>query len=186
MKNKFLVGSALAIGGLILLRPFKNKPRKAEPVKDFDLNKYLGNWYEIARFDHRFEKHLDNVMAQYGLNDDGTIKVINSGYHKQKEKWEKAEGVAKFRGAKNIGALKVSFFGAIYEGYNVLAVDDDYNHALVAGRNLNYLWILSRQKILPQNIKDKYTKLAELIGYNIKNLIWVNHDAVSPFDQELT
>lgn len=184
MKNKLLIGTALAAGGLLLLRPFKkNKPRKAELVKDFELERYLGTWYEIARFDSRFEKNLDNVMAQYSLNGDGTVKVVNSGYHTKKQKWEKAEGIAKFRDAKNVGALKVSFFGPIYDGYNIISVDDQYNHALVAGSNLEFLWILSRQKILPQNIKEKYLKLAELIGYNPHNLKWVLHDKVSPFDQ---
>lgn len=182
MKKKVLFGTTLALGGILLFRSLKNKPRKAEPVKDFDLDRFLGKWYEIARFNYKFEENIDNVIARYSLNEDGTVKVLNSGYNFIKEKWEKAEGIAKFRGDKTTGALKVSFYGPFYEGYNVIAVDDAYNYALIAGRNLDYLWILSREKILPLAIKTEYLKLAELIGYNLNNLVWVNQDLVSPFE----
>ena len=159
-------------------------PKNSKPVQNFDINKYLGTWYEIARFDFRFEKDLDNVMAQYSLNDKMNVNVINSGYNLKKDKWVSAKGLAKFRGDKNTATLKVSFFGPFYAGYNVIALDENYKYALVAGNNLKYLWILSREKSIPENIKEKYLKLAEEIGFDTSNLIWVKHNKTSPFEYE--
>jgi apolipoprotein D and lipocalin family protein len=90
--------------------------------------------------------------------------------------WSKADGLAKFRGDKNVAALKVSFFGPFYSGYNVVALDADYQYALIAGKNLDYLWILSRTKVLPYEIKTEYLKIAKEIGYDTSKLIWVKHD----------
>lgn len=157
-------------------------PEKAQPVKQFDVNRYLGTWYEIARFDYRFEKDLDNAIAQYSLNEDGSVKVVNSGYHFKKEKWVSVNGKAKFRGDKNTAALKVSFFGPFYAGYNVVALED-YKYALVAGKNLDYLWILSREKTIPENIKQNFITKAQEIGYDTSRLIWVKQDKKSPFDK---
>ncbi|SRR5690606_28190985 len=150
-------------------------PEKAEPVSNFDVNKYKGLWYEIARIDFKHERNMDNVTAQYSLNDDGSIKVLNSGYDYKKEKWEKAEGKAKFRGKKDIAALKVSFFGPFYSGYNVIALDDNYQYALVAGKDLDYLWILSRTTEIPEDVKNNYLEKAKKIGYDTTQLIWVQH-----------
>ncbi len=154
-------------------------PKGAVPVSNFSVEKYLGKWYEIARMDFRFEKNLNNVTANYSLNKDGNVNVLNSGYNYVKAKWEKAEGVAKLTGAKNVGSLKVSFFGPFYSGYNVIAIDPDYQYALVAGENLNYLWILSRYKTIPDNIKEKYLQIATKIGYDVNNLVWVQHNKMN-------
>lgn len=151
-------------------------PKTATPVQNFELEKYLGTWYEIARFDFRFEKDLDNVTAQYSLNEKGHVDVLNSGYNFVKNEWEKAEGVAKFRGEKTAAALKVSFFGPFYSGYNVVALDEDYQYALVAGKNLDYLWILSRSTYIPEGVKEEYLRIATEIGYDTTRLIWVKHD----------
>lgn len=151
-------------------------PKKAKPVENFDINKYLGTWYEIARFDFRFEKNLDNVSAQYSLNEKGEVIVLNSGYNFKEGVWKKADGLAKFRKEKDIAALKVSFFGPFYSGYNVVALDDNYQHALVAGKNLNYLWILSREKTIPEDVKSKFLGIAKEIGFDTNKLIWVKHD----------
>ena len=110
-------------------------------LKSSRIKKYLGTWYEIARFDFRFEKNMNNVSAQYSLNEKGNVAVLNSGYNYKKEEWKKANGVAKFRGEKDVAELKVSFFGPFYSGYNVVALDENYQYALVAGKNLDYLWI---------------------------------------------
>ena len=182
MKNKILLGTILSIGVVTILSSCASIPKNAKPVQNFDINKYLGNWYEIARFDFKFEKNLDNVMAQYTLNKKGNVKVLNSGYNYKKEKWVSAEGVAKFRGDKNSAALKVSFFGPFYSGYNVIAIDENYKYALIAGNNLKYLWILSRKKSVPENIKEAYLKKAQDIGYDTSKLIWVEHNKTSPFE----
>lgn len=184
MKKIVVFGLIISLGVLALISSCASIPKNASPVQNFDINKYLGNWYEIARFDFRFEKDLDNVMAQYSLNDKMNVNVINSGYNFKKEKWVSAEGVAKFRGDKNTAALKVSFFGPFYSGYNVIALDDNYKYALVAGKDLNYLWILSRKKSIPENVKTGYLKIAQEIGYDTSKLIWVEHDKISPFENE--
>ena len=151
-------------------------PKGVKAVTPFDKSKYLGKWYEIARFDFKFERNLNNVTAEYSLNEDGTIRVDNRGYDTTKRKWKQAIGKAKFVGDENVAMLKVSFFGPFYSGYNVIALDENYRYALVAGKNLKYLWILSRSKTIPAEIKDKYIKIAKDVGYNTSELIWVTHD----------
>lgn|SRR5690606_28843125 len=151
-------------------------PRGAVAVTPFDKDRYLGKWYEIARLDFKYEKNLNNTTAEYTLNEDGTIRVDNQGYNTKKDKWQQAIGKAKFVGDENVGMLKVSFFGPFYSGYNVIALDEDYRYALVAGKNLKYLWILSRDTEMPQTVRDRYLKIAEDIGYNTADLLWVEHD----------
>lgn len=151
-------------------------PKGAVAVQPFHKEKYLGKWYEIARLDFKYERNLNNTTAEYSLNDNGTIKVDNKGYNTRKNKWVQAIGKAKFVGKENIAMLKVSFFGPFYSGYNVIAIDKDYKFALVAGVSLKYLWILSRETNIPDEVKDKYLKIAEEIGYNTNNLLWIKHD----------
>ena len=176
MKAKTIIVTAFIACGILLLNSCTSIPKNAKPVENFDVNRYLGTWYEIARFDFRFEKDLDNTSAQYKLDKKGNVMVLNSGYNLVKKKWSKADGLAKFRGDKNIAALKVSFFGPFYSGYNVVALDENYQYALIAGKDLNYLWILSRTTTIPEDIKAKYLKIAEDIGYDTSKLIWVKHD----------
>ena len=137
--------------------------------------KISGKWYEIARKDFKFERNLNNTTAEYTLNDDGTIKVVNRGFNTVKE-WTQAISKAKFAGDQNTAMLKVSFFGPFYSGYNVIALDIEYKYALVAGKNLKYLWILSRETTIPEDVKDKYLKIAEDIGFDTSDLIWGEHD----------
>lgn len=153
-------------------------PKGAEAVQAFEKEKYLGKWYEIARMDFKFEKNLNNTTAVYSINDNGTIKVVNRGFNTKKEEWTQAMGKAKFVGDENVGMLKVSFFGPFYSGYNVIAVDQNYKYALVAGKSLKYLWILSRDTDIPKEIKDKYLEMAEDIGYDTSTLLWVSHDKI--------
>lgn len=151
-------------------------PKGAVAVKPFNKEKYLGKWYEIARKDFKFERNLSNTTAEYSLNENGTIKVNNQGYNTIKGEWKQAIGKAKFVGEENTAMLKVSFFGPFYSGYNVLAIDDEYKYALIAGESTKYLWILSREVNIPEEIKDKYLKIAKEIGYNTDDLVWVEHD----------
>src|SRR5690606_16451627 len=154
----------------------QNIPETAEAVQGFEKEKYLGKWYEIARLDFKYEEGLNNTSAHYSLNDDGSIKVINKGYDVEKKEWKEAEGKARFVGNDSVGMLEVSLFGPFYSGYNVIAIDENYDYALVAGKDLNYLWILSRETIIPEDIKKEYLKIAEDIGYDTSNLVWVEHD----------
>ncbi len=119
---------------------------------------------------------MNNVTAEYSQNDDGSIRVENGGFNYVKHQWKSATGKAKFRGDEQTAALKVSFFGPFYSGYNVVDIDDDYQYALVAGKNLDYLWILSRKPSIPDDIRQRFLEKAREIGYDTSRLIWVEHD----------
>lgn len=151
-------------------------PKGAAPVKPFVKEKYLGKWYEIARKDFKYERGLSNTTAEYTLNDNGSIMVVNKGYNAKTGAWSQAIGKAKFVGEENIAKLKVSFFGPFYSGYNLIAIDEEYRYALVAGKSLKYLWILSRYIQIPVEVKEQYLKIAQGIGYNTSDLIWVKHE----------
>ncbi len=151
-------------------------PENIAPVSGFDLNRYSGQWYEIARIDFFFEKGLSNVTAHYSLNEDGSVKVVNRGFDVRKSEWKEAVGKAKFRGDSSVGALKVSFFGSFYAGYNVVAVEEDYSSALVCGKNTGYLWILSRTPSVSEEVKTRYLNLAKALDYDTGRLVWVEHD----------
>jgi apolipoprotein D and lipocalin family protein len=176
MKSKRLAFPLIVVSILTGFYSCKTIPEGAVAVKPFDKEKYLGKWYEIARLDFKYERDLNNTTAEYSLNNNGTIRVENQGYNTKKEEWVQATGKAKFAGAEDVAMLKVSFFGPFYAGYNVIALDNEYRYALVAGESLKYLWILSRDTNIPVEIKDKYLKIAEEIGYNTSELIWVVHD----------
>ncbi|CDF78182.1 lipocalin family protein [Formosa agariphila KMM 3901] len=173
---KFVIPTLLIVITGAIFTSCATIPEKAEAVTPFNKEKYLGKWYEIARLDFKFEKDLNNTTANYSINSNQTIKVENKGYNYKKDKWQEAEGKAKFVDSDSIAKLKVSFFGPFYSGYNVIALEDNYKYALVAGKNLDYLWILSRETFIPESIKQDFLKKAKEIGYNTDDLIWVEHD----------
>lgn len=160
----------------ITLKSCATIPQGVVAVKPFDKEKYLGRWYEIARFDFRFERDLNNVTANYSIKPDGTIKVENRGFNYVTKEWKTAVGKAKSAGNPDEAKLKVSFFGPFYAGYNVVAIDDQYKYALVAGQNLNYLWLLSRETTMPENVKESYLKIARDAGYDVSALVWTVQD----------
>ncbi|MBN1499317.1 MAG: lipocalin family protein [Spirochaetes bacterium] len=148
--------------------------KKIIPVADFDLNRYLGKWYEIARFDHVFEKGLTKVTAEYSLMKNDKISVFNKGYAESSKKWKSVKGKAVFAGDRNEGHLRVSFFGPFYSDYIIFALDQkNYQYALVGGSNKKYLWILSRTPVLDDDILKQLLKTAEENGYDTDNLIFV-------------
>ncbi|MFD1630953.1 lipocalin family protein [Pseudopedobacter beijingensis] len=170
------VAASVALVSLYLTSCSVTIPEGAQAVEPFDQDRYLGKWYEIARLDFKFEKNLNQVTAEYTLNQDGSIKVKNRGYDYVKGKWKESIGKAK---PVNLhdgnGRLKVSFFGPFYSGYNVVAVAADYKYALVFGNNLDYMWILSRTVTIPEDIKADYLDRAKKMGYKTGNLIWTEH-----------
>ena len=177
MKTKHLIPKSLAvIIGLFSFSSCVSIPNGATAVTPFDSGKYLGKWYEIARMDFKFERNLNQTSANYSLNSDGSIKVVNRGYNYITGKWSEATGKAKFAGDTNVARLKVSFFGPFYSGYNVIALDPEYKYALIAGNNLGYMWILARTKTIPNVVKENYTKLAAGLGFNVDALIWVEQE----------
>jgi len=152
-------------------------PEGTEPVKGFSLDQYLGTWYEIARMDHRFERDLSNVTAEYRLKDDGGVRVLNRGFNTKKDEWKEAEGKAYFVDDSTVGRLKVSFFGPFYASYNVIALDqEDYQWSLVTGPDKDYLWILSRTPVLDQAVVDELVSTARSLGYKTDELIFVSQD----------
>jgi len=152
-------------------------PGGVYPVEDFEYNKYLGKWYEIARLDHSFERGLNRVTAEYSLRDDGGLRVINRGFSSAENKWKEAEGKAYFVRGQDEGYLKVSFFGPFYGSYIVFDLDKEkYQYAFVAGYNKSYLWLLSRTPTVSNELVDDFVKRSEALGFDTANLIFVEHN----------
>jgi len=169
-------GVLLTLASVLYLTSRRSIPKGASAVKPFDRAKYLGNWYEVARLDFRFEKNLNNATAHYSLNDDGSIRVVNRGFNYKNNTWKESIGKARFVASPQEARLKVSFFGPFYAGYNVIAIDPDYRYALVAGESLDYLWLLSREKTMPDDIKQAYLEKAQALGYKTDELVWTQQD----------
>lgn len=150
-------------------------PDGVEAVKGFDVNRYLGTWYEIARLDHPFERGLSKVRAEYTLREDGGINVTNMGFDRRKKEWKTATGKAYFVEGPDVGRLKVSFFGPFYGGYNILELDSNYSHALVCGPSRKYLWILARKPEMEENVKAVLVEKARSLGFDTSGLIFVEH-----------
>ncbi len=173
--EKWHLGLVMGIGAAAIAMNFVSCvsiPKGARAVSPFQKDRYLGKWYEIARMDFKFEKNLDNVTANYSVNADGTIRVDNQGYNYLTKEWKQSVGKAKFVNNPEIARLKVSFFGPFYAGYNVIAIDPNYKYAMVVGNNLDYLWLLSREKNLPEDIKTAYLKHAKDLGFDVGKLVW--------------
>lgn len=165
----------LAVAAAFLLSACSSPtpPDGVQVVQNFDAQRYLGKWYEIARFDHPFESGLEQVTATYSLRDDGGLNVINRGYNPDRGMWQQSTGEAYFTGTPRTAALKVSFFGPFYGGYNVIALDDNYRYALVCGPDRDYLWILSRTPSLPANVKQQMLEIASRQGFAVEKLLWI-------------
>lgn len=161
---------------LLTLTACTSLPDRVEPVKNFELSRYLGTWYEIARLDHSFERGLSQVQAQYSLRDDGGVSVINRGYDAAKSEWREAEGKAYFVEDSNTGYLKVSFFGPFYGAYVIMALDHEaYQYSLVSGPDRDYLWILSRTPKMAADTLNRLITQAREAGYPVDELIVVEH-----------
>ena len=162
-----LIALAAAVAGCVSGPKVDNTP-----VAALDLNRYLGEWYEIARFDHSFERGIEQAKANYTLNEDGTIKVMNSGIKDGKPK----TAIGKGKRTDTPALLRVSFFGPFYADYRVMKIDADYTYALVGSGGADYLWILSRARVLPDAAKGELLAEAKRRGYDTDKLIWVKQD----------
>lgn len=149
---------------------------KNDTIKYFDLNRFLGKWYEIARLDNRFERNLHAVTAEYTLRKDGKIRVVNSGHKGSPEgPLSMIEGRAKLSAPddpQHPGALLVSFFWIFYTPYNILEIDPDYQYALIGGKKQKYLWILSRTPELPREIIQKLLTRARIMGFDTSTVLF--------------
>ncbi|MCW5601147.1 lipocalin family protein [Nitrosomonas sp.] len=158
----------------LLLSACTHPPRGIVPVSNFQLDRYLGKWYEIARLDHSFERGLSDVSAHYRLQPDGNIEVINRGYDASKDQWREAIGVAKFIGEPTVGALKVSFFGPFYGGYHIAELDrQDYRWVLIVGASRNYCWILARDRTITAELRQQLINKARQLDIDTDSFIWV-------------
>lgn len=160
------------LGLLIFLPGCARSTRQLPAVTNFDATRYMGRWYEIARLPNRFERDMDAVTATYSLNENGSVTVVNRG--RRDGLWKSAEGRAKFAGPRDLGHLRVSFFGPFYADYKILELDPDYSHALVTSGNYGYLWLLAREPRLPDATRDRLIDHAREIGFDTNQLIHVD------------
>ena len=152
-------------------------PESVMPVNEFELDKYLGKWYEIARLDHSFERGLEQVTAEYLLREDGGVQVKNRGFLKNKAQWKEAKGKAFFVGKSSEGYLKVSFFGPFYGSYVIFELDkENYQYAFICGPNTSYLWLLSRTPAIDKATLAQFIMTAKQLGFETEKLIYVEHE----------
>lgn len=152
-------------------------PEGIEPVKDFQAERYLGTWYEIARLDHSFERGMQQVTAEYSMRDDGGIKVLNRGFKTAQQEWGEAQGKAYFVEDEHTGYLKVSFFGPFYGSYIIFDLDQDYQYSLVSGPDKSYLWLLSRTPTLPPEQQARLVAKMSELGFATDQLIFVDQSS---------
>jgi len=170
MMKKILLGAVAT-----LLSGCLGMPESVKPVQGFELDRYLGKWYEVARLDHSFERGMDQVTAEYSLRDDGGVRVLNRGYSVEKNKWSEAEGKAYFVGKSDEGYLKVSFFGPFYGSYVVFDMDqENYQYAFISGPDTSYLWFLSRTPTVDPKLLARFVEQARSLGFDTDQLIYVN------------
>ena len=164
----------LSIITLLVLGGCGGYPKNVTPIQQFDLNKYLGKWYEIARLDHSFERGLQQVTAEYTLLDNGKVRVVNRGYSPIDDEWKEAVGKAFLAGETAEGYLKVSFFGPFYSSYVIFGVDvDTYQYAYVSGPTHRYLWLLSRTPAIDEEVLGRFVETARNKGFDTDELIYV-------------
>lgn len=177
-RSVLLVGAAslVALPGCSSTLP----PPGITPVSPFDIARYEGRWYELARMDHRFERGLSDVSATYQRQADGSVRVVNRGFDAGKGEWRESVGKALFTGDPNTASLKVSFFGPFYGGYHVAALDADYRWAVVVGPDLGYAWILSRSKAVAPTERQALQARAAALGIDAQALIWVTQQRTDP------
>ena len=150
-------------------------PENVTPVGNFNADRYLGTWYEIARLDHSFERGLMRVTATYSLRDDGGIRVLNRGYSEKEGAWKESKGRAYFVQGTDRGYLKVSFFGPFYGSYIVFELDHaNYQYAVVSGPDKSYLWILARTPQMENALRDSLVAKAAALGFDTSKLTFVD------------
>lgn len=161
---------------MLLLSGCVRKPQGVQPVQPFELPRYLGKWYEIARLDHSFESGLQQVTAEYSMRDDGGIKVVNKGFDVKEGAWKSVEGKAYFVEEPTKGYLKVSFFGPFYGAYVVFALDENYEYAFVSGPTKDYLWLLAREPNVAPAVYEAFVERANQLEFDTSELIRVSHN----------
>lgn len=171
MKKIIMLLVSLTLSGCL------GMPDKVSPVEEFEINRYLGKWYEVARLDHSFERGLNNVTADYALREDGGVSVTNRGFSTDDKQWSEAQGKAYFVNGAQQGYLKVSFFGPFYGSYVIFELDtENYQYAFVSGPDLSYLWLLSRTPEVPKDVFNRFIEESKRIGFDTSKLIMVEQN----------
>ena len=156
----------------LLLMACIKVPEGVTVVEDFELERYLGTWHEIARIDNSFEKGMVAVQATYTLDEEGKVRVLNRGYDQSEGTWRGAKGMVKFVDTPDRGELKVSFFGPFYSSYNIIALDrEEYSWALVCGYKPSLFWILSKQEVMDEELYTELVAKAAGMGFDTSALI---------------
>jgi len=182
MSNPFKsVSTTLRFGimclSLLLLTACVSIPEGIKPVNNFDMNRYIGRWYEIARLDHRFERGMQKVTADYSLRKDGGLDVINRGFLTKQQEWKEAKGKDYLIDQANQGHLKVSFFGPFYGSYIVFELDDEHDqYAFVTSTSRDYLWFLSRTPTVSPELMQTFKSTVTRLGFDTDKLIFTEHD----------
>jgi len=179
MKKLIFIPLSTVVLVTFLLVGCLGTPANIKPVSNFKLEKYLGTWYEIARFDFIHEEGLNQVTAIYSLRSADEVKVVNRGYDTEKSRWKESEGKAFFVDGKDKGYLKVSFFWPFYSSYVVFDVDENYQYALVTGSDKSNLWILSRTPTLPDDVKLNLVAKAKAAGFDTTKLVYVDQSEIA-------
>ena len=167
--------SSLVLCLLVLLSACTMQPPGLQTVETLDTQRYMGKWFEIARLDHRFERGLEKVSAEYALREDGAIAVTNRGFNTAEGEWEEADGVARFREGVPNGRIKVTFFWPFYGGYNIVELDPEYRYVLIIGPDTSYGWILAREPVLETAVYERLMARAKALGVAESGWIKVAH-----------
>lgn len=173
MKSRFLI----CLLSVLLAAGCGSLPKGLKPVENFQLHRYLGTWYEIARLDHSFERGRDNVTASYYLAPDNSVTVTNRGRDTKTGQYQTARARAVFMGKSDIASLKVTFFWPFWGAYHVIALDkQDYNWAMVTSSSRDYFWILSRTPTLDPLVLNELVSQAKDWQFATDKLIFPVHD----------
>jgi apolipoprotein D and lipocalin family protein len=168
-----VAGATVAAGVAYALWPKREIPKGADVVTPFDMDKYVGLWNEIARLPNPVEKNFTQLAERYIANGDGTYHVVTRAYNSKKEKWIEATGKLKVA-EPGTGHLKVSYFGPFYLNYNILDIDENYEHALASGSDNKTMWLLSKETSMPEDIQVRFLQKASDYGFDVSKLIWNN------------
>jgi apolipoprotein D and lipocalin family protein len=174
------VGIAVAATGIALASKATGAMRAAGPlqtVDHVDLQRYLGTWYEIARYPNRFERNCDSdTTARYSLRGDGKIEVVNS-CRKPNGETKSVHGAAKIVDPVSNAKLKVTFFWPFSGDYWVVALGKNYEYAVVGEPSRRYLWVLSRTPHLDPEIYRGILHRVEQLGYVPTRLVETRQSA---------
>ncbi|QCX52545.1 lipocalin family protein [Elizabethkingia sp. JS20170427COW] len=174
--EKILLSAALSAATVYYLKKRQVRlPKGVKPVKNFEILKFIGTWNVIAKLNPQPELPLSHISFDFSPNERGGLKVKSKGFDEVSETWTSSIGEMQFVGKFDKARFKMSFYKPLWFGFNVISIDEDYRYALVAGNSLKYLWILSKEASVPQEVRDEFLLKATRLGYNTAELVWVFH-----------